>query len=355
MRAILKGATTIAAATLAACAQKADGQPAFTHADCRRVAVVDAATNEAVVGAEDLAFDAATNSVIFSAYDRRAAEHAARDGRDAVPEGGLYSARLAALAANEVSVEPLIAQASMDGGLRPHGVSFDAESRRVSFINRAYRKLDGKWRMTPEIVHVGVDRAEFTDEDAPRCSANDLATLNDVLYVSYDHDDCGWRGGLEDVFGSTNSGVSIPDGESVFYGVRHANGLVPTGDGRLALAATRDKAIVLLQETDGKFSVEKKFAMPGAPDNLTVAADGAIVAALHPSLTAIGLARRMGFGKAGSRIVSVDPETGATTLLFDDPKAALFQAATAAVYAEGVLVAGSVLDAGLLVCARETP
>ena len=99
-------------------------------------------------------------------------------------------------------------------------------------------------------------------------------------------------------------------------------------------------------ETDGPYSAR----VPGGPDNLTVSSDGGIVAAVHPSLMAIGLNRRLGVGKAASRIVKIDPETGAVEILFNDPHGELFSAATVAAEWNGGLILGSVTDEGLLFC-----
>lgn len=350
MRTIIFGATVMS--MLAACAQKADGPAEFARDACRRVSVVDATTNVAIVGAEDLAYDAARGRIIFSAYDRRAAERAARVNRGPLPQGGLYAATLSALEGDVVSVEPLIDGRILKFGLRPHGLAFDAATGSIAFVNRAYERRDSKWRLAPEIVRIDGDGAVRSASTPAHCAANDLAMLAGALFVSHDHAACGWRGGLENVLGSRESGISGVEGANVFSGVRHANGVVATPDGRLALAATRDKAIFLLKEGEGAFSVEKKIELSGGPDNLTLSVGDEIIAAVHPSLLAIGLQRRLGVGKAGSRIVAVDPASGKTRLLFDDPRGALFQAATAAVLADGVLVAGSVVDDGLLVCRR---
>jgi hypothetical protein len=60
--------------------------------------------------------------------------------------------------------------------------------------------------------------------------------------------------------------------------------------------------------------------------------------------------RRLRIGRGASRIISADPETGKTVLLFDDPKAALLSAASVGVETEGMLIIGSAIDEGLVVC-----
>ncbi len=347
--------TVLALATLFACALKVDGDALYAADQCRRVTVIDAETGAAVVGAEDLAFDAATGRVLISAYDRRAVERAARVKALVLPEGGLYAAPIAALAGDRttLTLPSFIARETVAGGLRPHGLTFDSGRREITFINRSYQKIDGKWRMTPRLERAGADGAVFIgDGGAPRCSANDVATLGERTLVSFDHAQCGWRGGVEDLFAWKVSGVATADGDELFDGARHANGVAATAAGEIVLAATRDKALLLLDPDGDRFKIARKILLPGAPDNLTTRADGMIVAALHPSLIGVGLQRRLSLGRGGSRIVRIDPESGAVTLLFEDPDAQLFSAATAALEIDNLLIIGSVADQGLVVCKR---
>lgn len=338
----------------AACARPVDSAPKYSADQCRRVDVIDEATGEAVIGAEDLAFDAASGRLLFSAYDRRRAEREARQRAFEIAEGGVYAAPFSALAAGETSLTlpSIVARDSVVGGLRPHGIAYDALRREVIFVNRAYRKLDGKWRVTPRLERAGADATALTgDGGVPRCSANDVAVLGDQTLVSFDHADCGWRGGLEDLMSSRASGVETADGARVFAGVAHANGVAILPGGEIALAATRDEAVFVLAAEGEGFSVVRRIDLPGAPDNLTITPDGKIIAALHPALLGIGLQRRLGLGRAGSRVIRIDPETGETILLFEDAGGEKFAAATAAIEERGLLVIGSVLDRGLLVCA----
>ena len=342
-----------AAFALGACAKKIDGEALYAADSCRQVTIVDQDTGEAVVGAEDLVFDAVAGRVIISAYDRRLVEREARKRAHALAQGGVYAVPIDALknGATALTLQSIVARESVAGGLRPHGIAFDETRREIAFVNRSYQQINGKWRMTPRIERTGADGAVFIgDGGRPRCSANDVALDGDRTYVSFDHAACGWRGGLEDIANSRASGVDLAGFGAVFDGARHANGIVRTNDAALALAATRDSAVFVLQDEGGAYAVEKKISLPGAPDNLTVSRNGSIVAALYPSLAAIGAQRRLGLGRSASRIVRIDPETGETTTLFDDPSAKLFSAASAAIEEDGLLIAGSALDRGVLVC-----
>lgn len=349
-------AGALAAIALAACARETKTAPLYSAGDCRRLPLIDASTRAKISGAEDLAYDGATGTLFISAYDRRAVEGAIRRRAAVLPEGGLYAAPLNALlaAVEPVTLQSIVDPKEIEGGFRPHGISFDGATRRLSVINRGYRMTDSGWRRSVRILALK-DGAVGASAHAAHCAANDLADLGERLFVSFDHRACGWRAGVEDVVGARSGGVETSEGLTAFSGVRHANGVAPLSEERLALAATRDKSLLLLSMGENGFDLLKSIRLPGAPDNPSVSADGRIVVAVHPNLLSIGLARKLGIGKAGSRIVRADPDRGSVTLLYDDPNAAQFSAASAAIEVDGALIAGSALDRGLLVCRREAP
>ncbi|MCK5748030.1 MAG: hypothetical protein KAH44_17560, partial [Oricola sp.] len=131
------------AAGLAACARAEVGPAVYAGDDCRRVALIDAATGETLRGAEDLAFDAEGGRLFVSAYDRRAVEKAAGRRREALPQGGLYAVSLEALfdpQTEQLTVSSLADPADIAGGLRPHGISYDAANHELVFINRTYAR-----------------------------------------------------------------------------------------------------------------------------------------------------------------------------------------------------------------------
>ncbi len=350
----IRGALTAALAALAAgCSESPEINARFTADACRRVSLLDEDSGARIKGAEDLAIDKRTQRLFVSAYDRRAVEKAARRGAKAIPQGGLYQLPLKALLESEgssLSVRPAAIADEIPGGLRPHGLSFDPLADEIVFINRAYHRIDGRWRMTPRIERVGADGAAFIGlSERARCGANDVSATAGEALATFDHAACGWRAGLEDIFSLKRSGVAAGD-YVLFDNAQFANGLARTSAGDLVLAATRERAIYVMDETSKGLKPRKRIAVPGGPDNLTVAADGAVVAAVHPSLVKMGAHRKLGIGRAPSRIVKAEPETGRVEILFDDPTGALFSAATVGVLWNGALIAGSVLDEGLLVC-----
>lgn len=341
------------AASLGACAEDELVAAKYRLDECRRMALVDEATGVSVRGAEDLALDAAGGRLFISAYDRRAVEKAARKKRDALPQGGVYAVSLDRLfnpQTDELMLSSLVEPNDFAGGLRPHGLDFDADNHELVFVNRAYMRDGRRWVMTPQLQRIGANGEMFIGEPVPaHCAANDVAATGGDVLISFTHASCGFGAGVENVFRLKRSGVSNRNG-AIFDEAAFANGVAITAGGDLAMAATRERALIVLEGSDDAWRETLRIDLPGGPDNLTLAYDGGVVAAVHPSMMKLMFNRKFGLGKAPSRIVKADPDTGAVAVLFDDPEAQKFSAATAAVETEAGLVAGSVTDEGLLVC-----
>lgn len=343
-------ASAALATLLSACGRQPTGPARYAHEDCQRVAARDATDGAEIVGVEDLRIDAARGRLILSAYDRRATERAAHSVASTPPEGGVYVVDLASIAgSHELTARRLVAREAVAGGLRPHGLDVDPATGRVVFINRGYVRSNGRWTMRPSVVLVEADGA-VAEETAARCAANSVS-FGARIVTSFDHARCGWRAAIEEVRSAPESGVADLSGAPLFTGAAYANGLARIDSERLALASTRGRAILLLsQAANGTYSMSARIRLAGGPDNLTIGDRGHVVAALHPNLLRLAMQRRLGFGSAPSRIVEVDIATGKSALLFDDAGPRLFSGATVAVEHRGVLVAGSALDKGLLVC-----
>lgn len=341
------------AAMAAGCAGESVGEAKYPIEQCRRIALIDAASGETIRGAEDLTVDAANERLFVSAYDRRRVERAAKRNEATIPEGGIYQVSLAALssAADEAAALPVAPAGEFTGGLHPHGLSYNAEAGEIAFINRAYVRAKGGWKMTAQIERVGVN-GEAVVSGAARtpCAANNVLDEGKVALISFDHERCDWRGGLEDALSLRRSGVAADDGERLYDRALFANGIARAEDGRIVLAATREDALLMMTQEDGKLKLTDRIKLPGGPDNLTVSPDGGIVAAVHPSLVRMGLNRRLGIGRAASRVVKVNPQSGAVEILLDDPHGRSFSAATVAAEWHGGLIIGSVTDDGLFVC-----
>ena len=337
-------------------AKRSSKEPVFSTAMCRPITLRDNDTNALIVGAEDIAIDHKNGDLFISAYDRRAVEKSAsRKSSSKIPEGGLYKVNFETLSTmpNELSLKSLIRREDVEGGLRPHGITLDQQSNEVVFINRAFKKIGKNWKQSSHIRRVGAKGAIIiTQSTKTHCAANDLVTNKSTVLVSFDHANCNWSGRMEDIFNLPRSGIVGENTSRPFFQTaRHANGLIALGETKMVLAATRDKALHFLRPNhDGSLEPTGTVKVPGGPDNLTLGQDGKIIAAVHPSLFKMGLHRKLGWGRAGSRIVSVDPDTRHVTLLYDDPSGKQFQAATVGARHDNILVLGSVTDKGLLVC-----
>lgn len=378
------GAAAIAAAVSAACGAPDLGPARFAARECVVRALTDADSGWRVSGAEDLALDQA-GRVVVSAYDRLEAERAVTAG-DPPPDGGVYRVAITALLAGDVRVTSLIDPAAM-GGLRPHGIAVDRRdgAATLAVINRrgrAGRFGDALAGLEPVLeVYALSDRDEAR---APRvrhmpapCAANDVAFIaNGATLISLDRDYCpgwAWRerlGARRARVVALDPGTTAGDSVSVRTRLGFANGLAvwPGGSphGRIAVAETRARRVrVLSAVAPGNVSPEDispgdgahdtLLPTPGAPDNLTVAADGTLVAAVQPSLLTFGLYRYGRRDRAPSRIIaraveSLDDPHAPWTLLYEDATGRQFSGATAAVLAGDVMIAGSVRDEGLIVC-----
>ena len=337
---------------LAACGTKeVEDPPHFALEQCTRISLIDGGTGQEIAGAEDLDFDRAGERLFVSAYDRRAVERAEKKGQDKIPEGGLYVVSLSALSGGETNLraDPITASAQIAGGFRPHGIAFDEARGQLHVINRSYIREKKRWRMQARLLSFDSLGELIAARDAA-CSANDLTVHEGRLLVTLDHGGCGFRAGVEDVFGLKQARVVDVEGATVAEGLGFANGAASLPDGRIIIAATREHALYPFSFSGGAAGKQDAFPLGAAPDNLSISDEGRVVAAVHPSLLAIGLQRRLGIGRSPSRIVEIDPANGERRTLFEDAKASTISAATVAISTKGLLIIGSVIDPGIIVC-----
>ncbi len=329
-----------AALALSACGAEPDTlAPEHPLDACERRLVVDPRLGRAISGAEDLALSTDGATLYVSAYDRLALEAAAKTGGDA-PEGGVFAVALDALLAGDVIGQPVLPLDALPGGLRPHGVDVDGE--RLLAVVRPI----GDGAVMGGLVEMSLSGGQARRIDGPWCAANDVAFTPEGAAVTLDRETCPGRGLLETVFGLPTGRVLGLDAEEIASGLAFANGVAALPGGRLAVAETRARRVRLLPGGEA-------FALPGAPDNLTVDAQGGLVIAVQPDLIAFARYRYGRAEAAPSRIVALDPDGGAVSMLFDDPDGAVFSGATVGVAAGGALIVGSVRERGLLVCRRE--
>lgn len=339
----------LAALLLAGCGGRDARVPKYPLSACRRVDLLPEGGGAPIVGAEDVKIDLPRHRLLISAYNRLAAERAAARKAVKIPEGGVYAVDLGALAQGATApAKRLLRAGDFPGGLRPQGLDVDAAGR-IAFINRAYLRKKSGWALAPELV-VADEGGKVVARAPARCSSN-AVTFGPPIVVSFDHAMCGWRSAVEDVRDAAESGLADAGGVEHFGHAQFANGVVALGGGRLALAATRSRAILILSPDEvGRYQDVTRIGVAGGPDNISKNASGALVAALHTNLFRLALQRKLGFGRASSRVVEIDPDSGQSQLLFDDPQAKIFSAATGAVEIGEMLVAGSAVDQGLLIC-----
>jgi hypothetical protein len=341
---------------LAACGVKEEaGSTLFALDNCKRVNLVDAENGRAITGAEDLDLDRLGGRLFVSAYDRIAVESAVRRGADSIPEGGLYTVPLSGFESDEIllKAQPFAAEALAAGGLRPHGVAYDEASGEFHAINRRYVREKGRWRLRAQLLTFSPDGKLSASRDIA-CSANDLTVFEGRLLATLDHTRCGIAASLEDVFGLKQARLVDGAGATIVKGIGFANGAAALADGRVVIAATRERVLYPVALKEGGADKQEAIPLGAGPDNLSLSDGGRIVAALHPSLPAVGLQRRLGVGRSPSRIVEVDPATGERRILFDDPRASMVSSATVAIHTNQLLIIGSVIDPGLVVCRSES-
>lgn len=321
----------------------------FDPGDCRRLALIDAATGRAIIGIEDIA--RVGDALYLSAYDRAAAEAALAAG-NRPPGGALYRLGLDALARpGPLALAPLLERGNPEAVRHPHGL--DARGGRLLVIDH---RLDPAEAQTGALLlyAIGADGLVLSDRrSAPAlCPANDLIIAGGRAYVTLDRADCPGLSARDALFPAGRGrlvAVALEGGRlgpiaPERDGLTHPNGV-------LAARIAGQERIVVAETRAGRLAWPGgSVPTPGAPDNLTGGPAGGIVAALHPSLFRLALYRYGWTGRAPSRAARIHPATGATEILFDDPRGRWFSAATVAVLTGRRLILGSVRDAGLLIC-----
>ena len=348
---------------------------ADSGAACQRVPIVDAQSGEPIVGAEDLVVDRFAGRIYIAAYDRWALADAVGNDAESLPQGAIYAAPLRSLARQPSRLPLRRLAAGGERDFHPHGLTIyrDGDTARLHAINHAYTRDGGGWSRTSVIESYGITPDGLTHRRTATgkglCRANNLTALSarDLL-ITRDHGACGGLGRwLEDILGLDRGqvllGTLTADGgirlNTLVDDVGFANGIALSPDGStVAVAATRNEH-VRFYDAPGLISgsgdaLTKTVQVDGGPDNLSWSADGRLIAAVHPSLFFVGLARHrwLGFERAGSKAIAVDPGNAVTETLFHDTGGTLLNAGTAGALVDGTLILSAVLDSALVVCRR---
>ena len=311
----------------------------FALEDCQRVALTDTGSGQPIVGVEDMALLPDGDTLILSAMDRLAREWRP----ETAPEGGLYEVSLKRLAAGEAWAAPIVGPGTIEGGLFPHGIAVSDDGERLAVINRG---RDGTVSIIGGALRRGAFSRRTARSDPLFCRANDLAFSGGgamALRVTLDRADCGLAWADLKPGSTTGRVLSV-----------NLGGLAPPKVEQTGLAFANGIAGLYVAETRGwrlHHRLDRPVELPGGPDNLTWDGLGGLIAALHPSLFRLAAYRYGYHDTAPSRIVRVDLDRN-VEVLFDDPAGEVFSGASVAVLSGSVLVAGSMRDAGVLVCRK---
>lgn len=309
----------------------------FAPEDCVRAVLSDTASGRPLVGIEDMALLPDGDTLILSAADRLAL----RWRPESAPEGGLYQLSLTRLAAGQTWAAPLVPAGTIPGGLFPHGIAVSGDGGYLAAVNRS---REGQTAILAGPLASGAFTPRHVRSDPELCRANDLDFTGEAttaLRVTLDRAACGaaWAdlrpGAATGRVIALDLATPAPP-RTELGGLAFANGIAG-----LWVAETRGWRLLHL--------LDRPVALPGGPDNLTWDGNGGLVTALHPSTARIAAYLHGYRDNAPSRIVRVAPDRS-VEVLFDDPGGALFSGATVAVLRGDLLVAGSAIDAGLLVC-----
>lgn len=303
--------------------------------NCRRVDLRDPDSGKLLAGIADMALLSDRDTLVLSAFDRTDQTR---------PFGGLFGISLFELerGARELEVEAIVKPYDLAGGVYPQGIDFDPSSGRLALLNKVgvegnvvidvIERQDGLWMPVERYAHEAF------------CRASDLAfDFGGNLLVTRDRANCHLS--VMDALPFYPTGLLLvvsPDGtvrttEDRLY---LPNGIVIGPTGLPIIAEMRAEKLV--------GDVERQ--MPGGPDNLTIAEDGAIVAALHPSLWKFFFYLNGFAFSSPSRVVRLDPGSGQLEVLLDDPGGDLLSAVGVGLLEEGRLYLGSVTDDGIGIC-----
>ena len=318
--------------------------------DCRTIEVRESASGDVVVGIEDVIVDTTRGRLWLSAHDRSVRDQS----------GGIYALPIEGLknGADVVSL-PNAVLPHVDEPFRPHGIAISPSGRRLFVIDQGRTSGGGTSILRViDLTEEGDVDAVRTVEDPRLCRANDVLAIDEhEVLISRERGSCGKVSGwFETVLGLERGEVvrvrvEDPVGGvgSVADGIFFANGLNRDLDGTVWVAASRGKELISIGSDGG---TEDRIPLPGGPDNISRMPDGRLLVAVHPSLLRLAGAFSLGVDRItpGSRITAVDTRTHEVDILFEDDDGSLFSAATTAIATNGHLVAGSVIDAGLLAC-----
>ncbi|HXV73415.1 MAG TPA: hypothetical protein VD713_01670, partial [Sphingomonadales bacterium] len=249
---IALGALALAAG-LYVSALRVPGEPLLKK--CWAADLIDRATGEKIVGAEDMDFDPVTGTIFISAYDRRAVAHEIAAGKVTV-QGGIYALNVADLTnAAALPVSDLTHDLKRGQPFLPHGFALQRKENGAGLyvINRVYAP------QTKEKLHLVafIEALDWNGSSLLRahslystdlCHPNDLAPYAEGFLITNDRAACGVGAALWEALTETNTGFIMAFGGSAFSkaveGLAFPNGIALAADGEEWIAAlTRGKSL----------------------------------------------------------------------------------------------------------------
>lgn len=308
---------------------------------CRAVAVFP--------GTEDVTIDPRLNVAFISADDRRAT----MAGKPV--QGGIYALRL--------DGTDRVMKVSPDsfGEFHPHGISLwrgEDGRQRLFAINHTINDGD-----KVEVFDVGlggallhVDTIAFPEMTSP----NDIVGVGPrSFYVTNDRGiKEGWMSTVEAYFALPLSTLAYFDGQTgkiAARGLTYANGINVTADGKTLYATeflARKVSIYDREPETGALTKKKSIRVNTGPDNVEVAADGALWIGGHSKVFDFLKHVEDASAIAPSHVIRVNPESGAREDVLIDTNGVLNASSVGALW-DNQLIVGAVFDDHVLVCPIE--
>lgn len=306
---------------------------------CRRMPLVEESSGNPVIGPEDVAYHAVSDTLFISAHDRAG-----------VHDGGLYALSGAAVKKGSATARVW----RVDGGRVsiPHGLSLNDAGNRLAVIDHRDARRASRVLVFPVEVDGALGEPSVIDD--PRLTrGNDIAPDGgDGWLVSIDLGATTQLGRLWEVIVGQAKALVIQLGEQrpVIQKLAFANGILRLPMDRLVVAETRAKRLAVFGQDR---RLLRRVPVEGAPDNIALLPDGRIaVALLHGGLRL--MMSRLAWAEIeppGSRVIAVDLSGARPPVtIFDDPDGDILKAATSAIVVGNHLVVGSVADSALAVC-----
>lgn len=305
---------------------------------CRRVDIFP--------GTEDVTIDPELGVAFISADDRRATAA----GKPV--QGGVYVLKL--------DGSDRVAKASPDsfGEFHPHGLSLwrgDDGRKRLFVINHTVNEGD-----KVEIFDVGLGGALLhvaSVSFAAMTSPNDVQGVGPrSFYVTNDRGyQEGWKAALEAYLALPLSSVAYFDGQDgriVARGLTYANGVNMSADGKSVYVSEflrRSVSVFTRNPETGALRKQRSIGVNTGPDNIEVAADGALWIGGHPKVFDFLKHAEDPAAVAPSHVIRVDPKSGLREDILID-RDGVINASSVGAASDTTLIVGAVFDGHVMVC-----